>query len=161
VFDSGSIACCYGLSTVLTGLTINVNPGYSGQIGLPDRNTDATPYQEYRTSSLVIDGGTIVVDAPQVNLVRVNFGSTLAVVRELNSGAGINSAPAVLITGGAASSEADITKGSCGFAFYATETANFPTVKIGYVSNQASDAIVTLGVGCTVTAISKAGGVLA
>jgi len=160
VFDSGNVACKYGLSTSLTGVTVQLQPGYSGQLGLPDRNTDGLAYYEYRTQSLVLDGGTLVVDAPDVDLCRVGFGSTLAVVRVLNSGNGRDSAPAVMITGGAASSTADISRGYVGFAFYATETANFPTVRIGYVSQQSSDARVVLGVGCTVTTITKSGGVL-
>ncbi len=158
VFDAGAVACKYGLSTSLTTLTVQLNPGYSGQLGLPDTNSDATPYHEYRTASLTITGGTLIVNAPSVNLCRVDFGSTLATVRVLNSGNGIDGAPAVLVVGGAASSEADITKGTFAAAYYAGTSANFPTVKQSFVNNQNSDSTVILGVGCSTTTFSKTGG---
>jgi len=159
VFDSGSVPCKYGLSSTLTGVTVQVNPGYSGTIGLTDVNSDGNSYHEYRTTSLTLDGGTLVCNSPNIRLCRLAFGTTLATVRVLNSGQRLDpNAPAVLITGGAVSSECDVTRGDVGLAFYAGETANFPTLKIGYVTQQQSDARVYGGVGLTVTTITKTGG---
>lgn len=160
-FDSGNVECKYGLNSTLTTVTVNVTAGYSGKIGLPDRNADAASYTEYRTTSLTLDGGTLVVNAPSVNLCRLNFGSTLATIRVLDSGPGINGTPAVLVRGGAASSELDLTKGSVGCAIYAGESFNLPTVKQSYLDNQQSDSRLVLGVGgSTVTALTKTGGIL-
>lgn len=161
VFDSGSVACRYGLSTVLTGVIVQVNPGYSGTIGLPDLNTDGNSYHEYRTTKLTLDGGTLVVNSPGITRCNVAFGSTLATVRILQVGQRVDAnTPVVLVTGGAASSECDVTRGDIGLAFFAGETANFPTIKMSYVNNQASDAKVYGGVGLTVTTITKTGGTL-
>lgn len=161
VFDSGNIPCKYNLLTALTGVTVNVNPGYSGTIGLPDQNRDGNVYFEYRTSSLTLAGGTLVVNSAGIGLCRVNFLTTLTTARILNTGQRIDpNTPVVLLTGGAASSECDVTKGDVGLAFFASETATFPTLKISYASQQQSDAIVWAGVGTTVTTIAKTGGQL-
>jgi hypothetical protein len=102
-----------------------------------------------------------VVDSPNVSLCRVAFGSTLATVRVLQTGQRLDATiPVVLVTGGAASSECDVTRGDVGLAFFADETANFPTLKLGYVTQKNSDARVVGGTGLTVTTITKSGGQL-
>lgn len=161
ICDSGSVPIKYGFATLtaLTGVTIRWEEGYAGQIGLPDRNTDATPYQEYRTSSLTLTGGTLIVNSSNATLCRVNFQTTVATVRVLNSGSGLNGAPAVLVTGGATSSEVDLTKGSLGLAYFGTETANFPVGKQSYLANQNSDSTLILGTGCSMTTLTKSGGI--
>jgi hypothetical protein len=161
VYDSGNVPCKYGFTAALTTLTTKIEPGYGGYIGLPDVNTDGLPYHEYRDTSYVQEGGTLVVNSGNVSLVRVYFGTTAFTARSLQTGQRTDpNAPVVLLTGGAASSECDVSRGDVGLAVYAGETANCPTIQMSYVSQSASDARVIGGTGLTVTTITKSGGTL-
>jgi len=160
VFDSGNVSCKYGFTAALTTLTTLINPGYGGTIGLPDVNTDGAPYHEYRSTSYTQEGGTLVVNSSNVSLVRAYFGTTVATVRVLQTGQRIDpNAPVVLLTGGAASSECDVSRGDVGLAYYAGETANFPTIKQSYISQQPSDSRIVGGTGLTWTTWTKSGGI--
>ena len=138
-FDDGSIPCKYNLNSSWTGVTVSIEPGYSGQIGLPSINADnTTTYAEYRTTSLTMVGGTVLVNSSGISRCNLAFGANTATVRVLNTGPRADAnIPVVLITGGNDSSELDITKGDCGLAFYQGTTATFPTVKTGFASNAA------------------------
>lgn len=163
VFDSGSVDCNQGDISSLTGITIKVLDGYTGNIGLPEyRGSGSNAYPEYRSKSISIDGGTLEVDSATVKRVRVSFGSTLATVIVRNTGAReTEGLPVVTVTGGATSSRADITRGDVGIATFAGETATFPTVNISFVDRQESDARVYIGPGCgTITTLKKSGGTL-
>jgi hypothetical protein len=79
----------------------------------------------------------------------------------LNTGTRIdNFTPVVLITGGNGSSELDATKGDIGLAFYQGTTAIFPVIKSNYVSQPLSDVTITVGLGATLTTVTKNGGVM-
>lgn len=164
IFDSGTAPCKYGFSTMsaMTTITVQVNPGYGGrQIGLPGVNRDAGVYYEYRTPGITIEGGTAIVNCDSLSLFRINFGTTLAVVRSLQTGQRLDpNYPIILLRGGAASSTLDISRGDVGLAFFAGETANFPVWKMGYVTNQATDARLVIGLGTTWTTGTKNGGYL-
>ena len=162
VFDDGSIPCKYNLNSSVTGVTVSIEPGYSGQIGLPSINADnTTTYAEYRTTSLTMVGGTVLVNSSGISRCNLAFGANTATVRVLNTGPRADAnIPVVLITGGNDSSELDITKGDCGLAFYQGTTATFPTVKTGFASNAAFDVSLVIGVGATLTSITKSGGYL-
>ena len=146
----------------MTGVTVSIEPGYSGQIGLPSINADnTTTYAEYRTTSLTMVGGTVLVNSSGISRCNLAFGANTATVRVLNTGPRADAnIPVVLITGGNDSSELDITKGDCGLAFYQGTTATFPTVKTGFASNAAFDVSLVIGVGATLTSITKSGGYL-
>jgi hypothetical protein len=160
VFDAGSVDCLYGIGTSLTGVTVLINQGYSGKIGLPQINTNGTnPYQEYRTTNLTFAGGTVTVNAGNIKQCNLAFGANTATVRILNTGSRINDyTPVVLITGGNGSSELDISKGDVALAFYQGQTANFPTIKTGYVASVLTDANLFCGPGSTLSTIVKNGG---
>lgn len=161
VYDNGSIACKYGLSTVLTGITVSVEPGYSGQIGLPFINADnsTATYAEYRPTSLTIAGGTVLCNSPDISRLNLAFGANTSTVRILNNGQRSDPGiPVVLVTGGNSSSELDVTKGDVGVAFYQGTSATFPVVKSGFASNAPSDASIIVGTGATLTTVTKNGG---
>jgi hypothetical protein len=161
VFDNGSIACKYGLTTSLTGVTVSVEPGYSGQIGLPFINADnsTTTYAEYRPTSLTLVGGTVLSNSPEISRLNLAFGANAATVRILNNGQRLEQGiPVVLLTGGNASSELDVTKGDVGVAFYQGTTAHFPVIKSGFSTNAPSDASIIVGTGATLGAVTKNGG---
>lgn len=160
VFDNGSVACCYNINSSLTGVTLNVNPGYSGTIGLPFINASGNvAYAEYRTTSLTLAGGTAVVNAPSCQQCNLAFGANTTTVRVLATGQRLTSSiPPLLIIGGNSSSILDVTKGDVGVAYYLGQTAQFPTVNTGYATNANADVTMTLGAGCTLTTITKNGG---
>ena len=163
VFDNGSIPCKYNLGSSLTGVTVSVEAGYSGQIGLPFINADnaQASYAEYRPTALTLAGGTAVINSKQMGRCNLAFGANTATVRVLNTGQrSESSTPVVLITGGNGSSELDINSGDVAMAFYQGQAATFPTIKTGYVSQPASDVTLTIGVGATLTTITKNGGSL-
>ena len=82
-----------------------------------------------------------------------------ATVRVITTGSRIDTyTPVVLITGGNGSSELDVSKGDVGLAFYQGQTAQFPTVKMGYVTSVLTDSNLVCGSGTTLTTIEKNGG---
>ena len=160
VFDNGSIPCKYNLSTALTGVTVSIEPGYSGAIGLPFINSDnSTTYAEYRTTSLTLAGGTVICNSGGITRCNLAFGANTATVRVLNTGTRPDSGiPVVLVTGGNGSSELDVTKGDVGVAFYQGTTATLTAIKMGFLSNSISDSSVIVGTGGTLTTVTKNGG---
>ncbi|MEI8017333.1 MAG: hypothetical protein WCH39_03985 [Schlesneria sp.] len=161
VFDNGDIGCKYNLGSSLTGITVSVESGYSGLIGLPFINSDNpnTSYNEYRATALTLTGGAAIVNAPQCGRCNLAFGPNTASVRVLATGQRANSTtPVVLITGGNSSSELDINKGDVGLACYQGQTAIFPIIRTGYVSQPLSDVNLTIGLGATLTTLTKNGG---
>lgn len=160
VFDNGSTPCKYNLSTSLTGITLSVEQGYAGSIGLPFINSDSTTvYAEYRPTSLTLAGGTAIVNAPSLTRCNLAFGAHTANVRVLATGKRPDQyVPVVLMTGGDGSSELDISKGDVGVAFYQGTTATFPTIKTSYVTNAVVDVSLQCGPGATLTNVIKNGG---
>ncbi len=161
VFDNGNISCKYNLGSSLTGVTVSVESGYSGLIGLPFINSDNpnTSYNEYRPTALTLAGGTAIVNAPQCGQCNLAYGPNTASIRVLATGQRANSTtPVVLITGGNSSSELDINKGDVGLACFQGQTATFAMIKTGYVSQPLSDVALTIGLGATLTTVAKNGG---
>lgn len=162
VFDNGSIPCKYNLSTALTGIVLIVDPGYSGSIGLPFINSDATvTYNEYRTTSLTLAGGTATINGPALKRCNLAFGANTATIRVLATGTRQQPdpyTPIVLITGGDGSSALDISKGDVGVAFYLGQTATFPAIHTSYLTNALTDVSLVCGAGCTLTTVTKNGG---
>src|SRR6185437_1113966 len=160
VFDNGSVACLFNLSTTLTGITVIVNPGFTGTIGLPLINTNSpTSYAEYRTTSLTLVGGTATINGPALQRFNIAFGANTSTVRIMGTGSRLDRyTPVVLITGGNGSSELDMTKGDAGLAFYLGTTANFPTIKTGFLNNATTDVSLICGPGTTLGTISQNGG---
>ena len=79
----------------------------------------------------------------------------------LNSGTSERTGvPTILWKGTHASNTLSVSKGSVGVAWYAGETATVATLSVGYRTNQAGDATVVMGAGCTLTTINQSGGSL-
>lgn len=164
VIDSGTIPILYGFDALdaLTGVTVRILEGYQGvEIGLPNDNNDGDYYFEYRTKELTLDGGTIEVNCSTLQRLRVNTQSTAATYRIINTGQRLDAlVPVVLITGNHSSNTIDVTRGDVAIAFYPGQTSQFPTVRMAFANNQASDSQVFIGPDCTLTTISKTGGIL-
>jgi len=160
VFDVGKVPCKYNFNTSLTGVTINVNEGYTGSIGLPAVNSDSQNiYSEYRTTALTLAGGTVLINSSGITRCNLAFGANTASVRVLNCAARPNpNVPVILITGGNGSSSLNISKGDVGVAFYNGTTATFPTLNTAYLAQPQADVQLVCGLGATLTTVNKNGG---
>jgi len=160
VFDNGNVDCKYNLGSSLTGVTVLVSPGFSGDIGLSFINTDnQTSYAEYRTTSLTLAGGTVTINSPTITKANFAFGANTATIRVISTGRRVDTyTPVVLIIGGNGSSEIDISQGDVGVAYYQGTTATFPIINTGYNNSPQTDVILNCGSGCTLTTITQNGG---
>lgn len=161
VFDNGSVPCLYNIDSTLTGITLIVGRGYSGQIGLPmiNRGNQTTSYNEYRPTALVLAGGDVSIESALIGRCNLAFGANDATVRIVNTGTRIDPAvPAVLITGGDSASELSITRGDVGLAFYQGEVAEFPSINTGYFQQPLADVNLWIGSGAVLATIVKNGG---
>jgi hypothetical protein len=160
VFDNGSVPCACNLGSALTGVTISVEPGYSGAIGLPFINANgSSTYAEYRTTSLTLAGGTATVNSGKISRCNLAFGANTATVRVLNTGPRPDpNVPTCLITGGNNSSSLNVSKGDLGVAFYQGTSATFPTINTAFLSNVKGDVTLVVGVGGILTTVTKNGG---
>jgi len=174
VYDSGNVDCLYGLSQGgVTPAALNITRAYTGKIGLPEINgaNPAAPYREYRTDSLTLcDSGdatntTITIgegDGTGSSRIRLDTNTGQVTGTVLSTGQReLVGVPALLIKGTHASNEWNILKGDVGGAYYASETTNIATLRVGWVNNQLGDARVELGEDHgTITTLSQSGGVL-
>lgn len=162
VFDNGNVPCLYGISTSLTGTTVNVQPGYGATIGLPQVNVDATTsYFEYRPTELTVAGGTAIINSSSLTRCNLAFGANLATVQVLQTGRRPNkSVPTVLISGGNGSSSLAITSGDVATAFYTGQTADFPTISTSFQTNALNDVTLYCGPGTTLGTVNMNGGTL-
>lgn len=163
IFRAGNVPVLYGLTALaaVTGLKIEIQAGYEGQIGLPDINSEGDPYPEYRQKYLQIDGGSILIDAPQLVRCRIDHGDTATtIVGNATGQRETPDLPAVTLIGSHASNVANLMRGDYGLAVVNGETASYPVLRVAYVSNQAGDAQVDCGPGCSLAAVEKTGGLL-
>lgn len=160
VIENSSQDILYGLDPASIDLaSLTINPSYTGNIGLPKRNSGG--YAEYRTdyltlttiTSLVVEGG---------KRVKINSGATACACVVRNTGQSPETGvPACLFKNTHASTALTVLKGSVGVAFFGGETSNLTGgLNIGSIDNVESDADVTLGSGVTNPTITKNGGKL-
>lgn len=172
VIDQGSSSLLYNLDrSAVTLAAIIVGPNFTGNIGLPNINTDAGsayPYYEYRerylkhgasadatATTITVNGGggriKISTNDSQVTLIVKNTGNALE-----------QNIPALLFKGTHASNSVTVQKGSVGVAFFEGETSTLATLNVGYLTNVNGDSQVVLGSGVTLTdaTIKQSGGTL-
>lgn len=173
VFDSGDVDCLYNIDQgAVTPASITVTMGYTGKIGLPETNTtdSAFPYREYRTTYLTL-GDTGDATNIAVNIgggfgqgsgrIKLNNVDSQATINVQNTGpAAENGVASFLWKGTHASNEFNVTKGSCGIAVFAGETATVATLRVGYRTNQQGDSSLECGSGVTLTTIEESGGTM-
>lgn len=181
VIDGTSVGIKYcrtaNLATIaaITPAAIYVRAGFTGDIGLPQRN--ANGYQEYRPTYLsmgdVADVGTVAQtliyigqgDGAGSRRIKLdtNDQKTLVTVYSTGTPAEQN-VPAFLFIGTHADNEATINKGSVGFASLGNEIASgtcvLSVLRVGYTTNPTGDSDVVCGQGCSLTTIEQAGGSL-
>jgi hypothetical protein len=156
VFDSGSsVDCLHGLAQSAVTLTeLRVEAGYTGKIGLPERNA-RFGYTEYRATYLATSATAVNIGAgpgagsPRINL---NTGTALATVNVYSTGQPEANAPAAFVWKGThASGVVNRYGGSVAIAPYAGEVATVLTLRCSETSGQAQrgTASVTVGAGVT------------
>lgn len=172
-FDTGSVSCKYGLAqSAVTPTSITVTQGYTGQIGLPEVNTDDTSYSyaEYRDTYLQLGTSGDATDI-QVSIgtgngagssrIKLDTGSSQATINVRDTGLPIEQGvPSFLWKGTDSSNVLSVSKGDVGIAYYSGETATVATLRVGYTTNQQGDSEVTAGAGTTLTTIVQSGGTL-
>lgn len=169
VFDAGDVDLLYALSTGIQPDSITVTPGYTGEIGLPEVNTDNTelPYDEYRAKYLTFAtnaGATAVSIEAGSGRIRIDMGDCTSVTHNIR-GSGTRAeeqVPAILLLGSDADTVLNVQRGDVGVAFYAGETAHLASINVGWLERQDSDSAVVCGSGVDLAnaAISMTGGSL-
>lgn len=173
VFDRGNVDCLYGLAqSAVTPTSLTIAAGYTGNIGLPPVNIDnsSKPYSEYRTRALTLgvsgDANNMAVNIGQgegsgSRRLNLDFGDGQVTGNVYRTGQPIDAAtPPLQIAGTHASNVWQVLRGVVGFAFLQGQSCVIATLRMGYISNQASDANVRCGSGCTLAIIEKSGGIL-
>lgn len=143
----GTAACSTDLGTILTGVTVIIEPNHSAAIGAVAAG--AATY-------LVLDGGTLKMprlpnpaSAAGPSRVLIDFGSTAATVdiQATNTTGSETQYPPVQILGDALT--ASVSGGSVGFAVRPGETATLASLRV--TKGLGGDPSVYLGPGATVT----------
>ncbi len=165
VFEASNVDVLYGLAqsaVTLTSLTILAS--YTGRIGNPDFNP-AGGYYEYRATYLAVSATTLNVGAGSgagSGRLKLNVGTVACTLNVYGTGVPVdaNISQALLFKGTNAGNVANVYRGTVGIAALVGETATVATLRIGFISAQASDAVVYCGTGVTLTTITQDGGVL-
>lgn len=167
VFENSDVDCLYTLSALAAvNANITIKQSYTGNIGLPVWN--ASGYYEYRPQYLSCGGGTgaftITIGQGEgygSGRLKLDTGAGQATVLVYGYGTRAEyGIPCLLWKGTHASNAVTVNRGDVGIAYYAGEVATVTTLSVGYLSNQASDATVTVGSGTTLTTLTKDGGVV-
>lgn len=141
IFNSGSVACKYGLSPTIQPTTFNKTKGYSGTIGLPEINVDDSsyPYNEYRTKSLTFDdnvGATCTYhfeegEGTGSQLVRIDAGAGASIFNFYGYGSRLLSGqPSILLLGTNAANVINEPQGDVGVGFFG-EASTIVTARVG------------------------------
>jgi hypothetical protein len=167
ILENTNSSLLYGLDALaaVTLASLVIKQSFTGLVGLPRVHGSGTGmYQEYRVQYFAV-GSTLwslgLGDGSGSGRIKLNFGTVQYTGTIFNSGTSTeNNIPAVLIKGTHASNALSILKGSVGVAIFASELSTISVLKIAYVSSIQSDVVLVLGVGVTVTTITKTGGSL-
>lgn len=172
-FDNGSVDVRWGLTTYASGSTTS-NPttiikykSYTGNVGLPEVNTDnsAKPYHEYRTTYFTTDNGATancdanleVGEGPGSGRFKWDAGSGQTTLSIFGKGSRIeNGVPCILWKGSHASNVVYNLAGDLGIAFFGGETATVATLVTG--DGPTSQASTICGSGVTLTTVTLNGG---
>ncbi len=154
----------YGLAQSGVALnSINGDSTFTGTGGLPRYNPNG--YLEYRPTYLAIGASTANLGTnPGAGAgsgrFKIDFGSGATVVNVFGTGSPADPGLPALIIKGTNITSLNCQSGSIGVAIEAGNVSTITTVRIGWISSQATDVNLTLGAGCTLTTIDQEGGFL-
>jgi hypothetical protein len=153
---TGTSAIRYGLNqSGVTALQLLIDENMTADIGLPLLNP--LGYYEYRETRLRISATTCIVRS-RGGITRIDLGSNQTALTIQSPASPTNGVVAISILGSHASNTLDVLQGVVGIATDPQTTAQFPTVRIGAVQSQRTDARVTFGTGCTLGVATQTGG---
>lgn len=167
VFDVGDTPLLYNLDqNGITLASLTITNGYTGDIGLPERNEDngSLPYNEYRTKKLMISATVLTIGGGEGKgsaRIRLNLGTaqTTAFINH-NGARALEAYPTIQIIGTHASNAITVSRGDVGIADMAGEAATVTTLRVGYIDNVTGDAKVLVGSGATLNTVNQSGGFL-
>lgn len=165
VIENSSVDISYGLDqSAVTLASLTIENTYTGKLGLPDYTTGSTSYYQYRDKYLKIGATTCNLgrgDGQGSGRVKIDFGSVATTVNVEGAGSPADTGlPAVILNGSNAGNVLNATQGTIGLAIDAGSTAQFPTIRVGSETSQATDVTLTCGTGCTLATINQNGGVV-
>jgi hypothetical protein len=162
-FQNSAVDCLYGLSQAGATLnSLNILASYTGHIGLPNWNSSG--YYEYRPKFLAVDATTVNIGQGAgggSGRVKLDQGGVQTTWNVYATGSPAeDGVPALLLKGTNAGNVLNAYKGSVGVAFEPGDTSTIATVREGYTTSPSSDVDLKLGTGCTLTTVTKSGGLL-
>lgn len=163
IFDHGNVDVRWGLDYATTLTNITKYKAYTGNVGLPETNTDnsSNPYHEYRTTYLTCTGCTTanleVGEGPGSSRFNLNTGSGQSAINVFGRGTRIDATPCILWKGTHNSNVFNNIAGDVGIAYLGGEVATVATLTTG--DGPTSAASTVCGSGCTLTTVTLNGGV--
>jgi hypothetical protein len=144
----------YNLDQNAVALTsLKIINGYTGKLGLAERNTTGTAYDEYRQTALKIGITTLDIDCNS-GRIKIDGDTDQSAVTVRASGASSDAkVPAVEWIGSHASGTVNVLGGTVGIALRASQTATVLTLT-------QSGGDVKCGAGVTLGTVQKTGGTL-
>lgn len=165
VFDSGSVDVRWGLGIAIQPAIINVFKTYTGNIGLPEINTDnsSKPYRDYRTTYLTLtdNSSTTVINGELGNgqgggRRKIDSGACDTTLNLYGRGTSVDTGMPQWLWKGSGTNTVNNVGGDLGIAILAGETATVDTIVTG--SGASSQASTICGTGCTQTTVTLNGG---
>ena len=140
--------------------SLTVRPSYNGTgVGLPRTNTNG--YVEYRPRYLKIGSTTTLIDGSGIGRFNLDANTTQTAITVNGSSTPAEATvPPILILGVQAANTLLVNKGSVGLAWHPGEVSTFLTLTTEFITAIATDAILTIGDGVTLTTINQNGGVV-
>jgi hypothetical protein len=161
---ASNVPCKYGLNQSGVTLALLQTSGYTGQIGLPDRNgSDQNGYTEPRDRYLAVGATVVNVGIGEqpgdgIGLLRLNTGSVQTALNVYNTGRPSGGDAAVYFKGTHASNALTWLGGAVAVASDPSEAATLGAVR-GSAGNQGNPTL-TFGPGCTLGTVDVSGGEL-
>jgi hypothetical protein len=158
VFDHGNVNVKYCLdqSSLGSAVTLRIEQGYTGQIGLPQTNADSSPnYFEYRDTYLKLPISTLTVgvgtgtgsgrmkldcDGENITANIYNTGTTVEIGE-----------PSLILKNTGSTSTVKLYKGDVGFCLRDGETGTIKTLMIGYTESILGDVTFRAGPDATLS----------
>jgi hypothetical protein len=167
-YQDSDVDCLYGLDD-LSGSTlaaVYIMASYTGKIGLPETNADASnEYWEYRGTHLEVGITALYIGMGEGNgssRIRIDLEAVNSTIEVYQTATSDDNYPPFCYKGSGSTTTLRVFKGHVGVAVTeAGQTANLSTLVIGKEDSVTADATVEIGTGCgTITTVTKSGGTL-
>lgn len=164
-FENSDDDIKYGFGQSAVTLTLlEIRASFTGTIGLPLINSDATEYPEYRDRALAVSATTLNVgdgDGQGSGRIIIDVGSNACTLTVRRTSGGLDTdIEALQWKGTHVANVVNVYRGEVAVAGYAAEAATVATLRVGFEDGQDSDARVRMASGCTLTTITQTGGEL-